>query len=517
VIRTASSTDPAEQAKEGTRSSSAAAADSSVAPARGSTGRLVLKNTLFLSLAQAASMPLSVLLNAIQGRYLGPVALGQMYLGTSFNAFGFVPVEWGQSGSLPALVAADRSRAGRLLGTSLVWRCGMSVVAYGTLNLACRLLGYGPDLQPVIALLWACYTVGTLTNACQHTINGFERTDVAAYRQGLDQVGSLVFVLPILILGGNLHQALLGFFGACLVSFAYTWWAVRRAGVGPLSVDRQSLLELLSRGTPFVFLGIATILQLNVDAVFLSKLTSADVVGWHAAARRLIGVLIFPVNALIGALYPTLCRLHGSDKEEFHKTVTGALRGTSLLVIPVALSCALFPDIGTSIYSRSAFGPTSDNLRILSLFLFLLYFTMPLGICLMASGRQRIWAVVQALSILVNVVLDPLLVPWFQRHAGNGGLGICVATVASEVFVLVVGLVLVPRRLFDRPFWRSFMLALGAGLAMVVVARLLRSLNPFMVAPIALLTYFGALWASGGLDRDFLALLWPRRALKLPR
>src|SRR6185295_18618420 len=158
---------------------------------------------------------------------------------------------------------------------------------------------------------------------------------------------------------------------------------------------------------PFVFFSLAMVLQPNIDAVFLSKLSSPEVVGWHAAARKLLGLLVFPAAALIGALYPTLCRLYASDAEAFKKTANGALRGTSLLVMPLAFGCALYPDIGTTIYSRAAFAPAEANLRILSVFLFLMYFTMPLGTVLLASGRQRGWAVVQSLCVVVSVVLDP--------------------------------------------------------------------------------------------------------------
>src|SRR3990172_9270605 len=471
-------------------------------PAASGAGRLVLRNALFLTIAQAVIIPVSLVMSAAQGRFLGAAALGHMYLGTTLNSFGFLAVDWGQSGGLPALVATDRSRAGRLLGTSLVWRAIAAAVVAAALNLLCRFLGYGPDVQVVVALLSACYTLDTLTNACQHTMIGFERTDAAALRQGLGKLSELAIVLPILACGCGLRAALVGYLAGCAIINAHTWRAVSRAGIGRLSVDYQALVLLLKRGTPFVFIGIAMVLQVNVDTVFLSKLGSPDAVGWHAAARRLTGVLVFPASALVGALYPTLCRLHATDQGAFLKTVSASVRGTCILVIPVALGCALFPEIGTTAFGRAAFSPAEDNLRVLSLHLFLVYFTMPLGICLTAAGRQRAWAAAQAACVGVSVVLDPILVPLFQRRMGNGGLGVCVAVVVSEIVVLVFGVVLVPRGIFDRQFWRSLLLALVSGLAMVIVARGLRSVSSFLAAPAALGAYVGALWITGGLDRS---------------
>jgi O-antigen/teichoic acid export membrane protein len=254
-------------------------------------------------------------------------------------------------------------------------------------------------------------------------------------------------------------------------------------------------------------LNIAMVLQPYVDAIFLSRLASAEAVGWHAAARKLVGVLVFPAAAMAGALYPTLCRLHNTDPQGLKTATTGALRATTLLVFPVALGCALFPEIGISVYSRRSFGPATDNLRVFSLFLWLVFFTMPIGTCLLASGRQRAWAVVQSLCVGVSLVLDPILVPWFQRRNGNGGLGVCWAAVLSEVVVLVFGVAMMPRGIFDRRFWRSLLLAAFSGMVMIGFALALSFLSPFLVAPIAVSAYAGTLWLTGGIDKGHVAAI----------
>jgi O-antigen/teichoic acid export membrane protein len=211
-----------------------------------------------------------------------------------------------------------------------------------------------------------------------------------------------------------------------IVVLFYVGYALRSIHIGHLSADLGTLKTLLRRGIPFVFMSIAVMLQPSIDAAFLSKLAAVDVVGWHSAARQLVGFLIFPATALVGALYPTLCRLYATDLEAFKRTTRNALRGTSLMVIPVALGCLLYPDIGIAFYDRKSFLPAEMNVRFLSLFVLLLYFTMPLGICVLAAGRQRAWTIVQSSCIVVSLALDPIL-PWFQRRTGNGA-GVCVAT-----------------------------------------------------------------------------------------
>ena len=56
--------------------------------------------------------------------------------------------------------------------------------------------------------------------------------------------------------------------------------------------------------------------------------------------------MIFPVTALIGALYPTLCRLWVEDRQEYNATAQGALRAAFVLTVPVAVGCIMFAELG---------------------------------------------------------------------------------------------------------------------------------------------------------------------------
>jgi O-antigen/teichoic acid export membrane protein len=462
----------------------------------------VLRNTIFLTIGQIVGVPLSMLANAVTARYLGPASFGYMYLGSSFNTVGFLFVEWGAGGVVPALVAEDRSRTGALLGTSIVWRCVAALGMYPLLLAACKLLGYNYEVQVVLTLFFVGYLISAIANVGQWVTMGLERTEIAAYRQILEQLAVLAIVVPILMLGGTLDAALVGHTITTVIALGYIAYALRSMNVGQLAVDVAMWKTLLRRGTPFVFISAAMMLQPGIDAAFLSKLASAEVVGWHSAARRLVGFLIFPASALVGALYPTLCRLYANDLDAFTRVTRSALRGTSLLVIPVALGCLLYPDIGIALFDRSSFGPAAGNVRVLSLFVFLLYFTMPLGISVLASGRQHAWTIVQSLCVVVSLALDPVLVPWFQRRTGNGGLGICVAAVVSEIIVLACGIWLAQRGMFDRRFWRSLGPALASGAAMVIAAYFLRAISSFIAAPIAVTVYGACLWLTGGLDES---------------
>jgi O-antigen/teichoic acid export membrane protein len=465
------------------------------------TGRLVFRNVLFLFLAQLMGTPLSLVLNALQARYLGPEEFGLMYLAWTFVSFGFLAIDWGQSSTLPAIVAKDRTRAGELLGSGLAWRVVAAIVVYALLALGCFLLGYSREFQIVLALVMLVATINTITAACQDVVRGFERTDMVAYGTFGVQLGAALFVIPTLLLGGRLRSVLLAQALSSTILLGLVWVATRPM-IRKVSLRIATTKVLLADGFSFLFFGLAIALQPNVDGVFLSKLAPPDAVGWYAAARKIVGLLIFPASALIISLYPTLCRLHGEDRQTYRRIAGSSLRLVTVVVVPVAVASLLYADVAIRIFSRETFGPAADDLRVLSVFVLLVYFTMTMGVCLLASGRQRAWATIQLVCVAVSATFDPLLVPWFQARFGNGGLGVCATSVGSEVLMLVAGISLMPKGTFDRALVRQLLLALFAGVVMVAVARSMSTLTPFVAGPVSLVAYVVCLVATGGLDQE---------------
>ena len=443
-------------------------------------------------------------------------SFGYIYLAQTFTGFGTLPVGWGHDGVLPTLVAQKHSLAGVLSAPAF---CGAPAAGsvYLVLAVLCHVLGYDCQLQSAVGLgfLGAVLIYSSRLQGHDPRLRTHRHPGICA-RWPTALVGFSRDPRAVLRVG-RMRSVLVVADVAIAIALLFVLRSLRLVGVNKLSIERGAFSSLFFGGIPFVFFGLAMALQPNIDAVLLSKLGSVEAVGWFAVARRLIGLLLFPASALIGALYPTLCRLWAEDRGEFERVARGSLHSVGLLVMPIALCSALYPDVGIAIFSKKAFGPAADDLRVLSVFLFLVYFTMPIGTCVLAAGRQRAWSVVQSLCVVVSLVLDWPLIPWFQRRFGNGGLGPCVASVVSEIVVVICGLALMPRGIFDARLRRSLFFAILAGSAMAAVAWLTRSVTPFVAAPAAVIAYVAALGILGEIDRSHVAKVRDVIARKLSR
>jgi O-antigen/teichoic acid export membrane protein len=126
---------------------------------------------------------------------------------------------------------------------------------------------------------------------------------------------------------------------------------------------------------------------------------------------------------------------------------------------------------------------------------------MPIGSALMALGRRRTWSAVQFICVVLSAVLDPLLIPWFQSNYANGGLGVCVANVISELVMVAAGLAVLPRGIVDASLGRTLLITGAAGVCMAAIAVAMGSWSAWIAAPCALLGCAAVMWFSGEIRR----------------
>ncbi len=403
---------------------------------------------------------------------------------------------------LPREIAKDPPRSGALLGTSIASRVGLSVIVSLCLALLSWLL-YPLAFLPLLGLVALQAFFTSVSSAYQDAARGFERTDVTAIGRIGGQLLNAAFVLPVLFLGGGLIPAMTAatVAGFLILPLITTLHAQDRRGQAELRSPRAGVPHTQRLGRSWSSSAAMTSLGF-VDTIALSKLATPEVFGWNAAAQKLVGTLLVPSTALIASLYPTLSRLIIEDPEQYKVTLRRSINGTGLLAIPLALGCALYSDLGVAIYGKSGYAPSGQNLIVLSGLVLLVYFSMPLSSALLAAGRQVIWASAQFGCVVLRIVLNPLLIPWFQKHYGNGGLGVCVSSVLCEVVLVGVALYMIPHGVINRALAKVLGKGALAGIAMAAAALSLRSVNPWLAAPIAAVVYFGALYLIGRRRHD---------------
>jgi O-antigen/teichoic acid export membrane protein len=252
----------------------------------------------------------------------------------------------------------------------------------------------------------------------------------------------------------------------------------------------------------------------------VSKLVTAEAMGWFGAARNIMGTLFAPVTILSAAAYPRLSRAARSP-DLFREELGTAMRPILWMGAIAAVGTYLFADTGVRIvYGHRHFGPAAEILRVFGAGLFLFFIDGMLGVALNAVGRAGAFSGVKIASVVVSTALDLLLIPHFQRTTGNGGTGAVAAFVGSELVVFAGVVAIMPRRsVAIGTVVDAGRAMLAAGLTIAAFSRL-TWLSPWLGVPLCIVA-FSMLSVAVGLvrraDLDNLRAIVARKLGAVPR
>src|SRR5512138_818699 len=484
----------------------APSATASPTPALGSSAALS-RNAFFLVVGQAGTTALSVVLSAALGRSLGAVDFGVFYLVTTMTMFAYGVVEWGQNLYVTREVARAPARAGELLGSAIAFRAAAAAAVAGPAVLLAWLLGYPRGTIALYALLLATYLPVSIVLAHGVVFRGRERMELDALLTVAAKVLALGATLAALAAGARVLGVVAAQGVAAAAAAALALWVFRAVRLPRLRVSRAVLRELLVGGAPIVALNVAILAQPYLDAIVVSKLAPAVVMGWYGAAKTFMGALVTPAAILASAAYPRLSRT-ASDPDAFRGELGTALRPLLWIGAGGASATYLLADVAVgAVYGHGAFVPAVAALQLFAPALLLFFVDILLGHACVAAGRARAFAVAKAASVVVSTALDVVLVPLLQARAGNGVLGVVLAFAGSELIMIAAAIALLPRGALRRGAAGDALRAVVAAAGGPLLLALAPPLGPALRAALGAASFLALSAALGLAGKDDLARL----------
>ncbi len=416
----------------------------------------------------ASSLAIAVLVP----RYLGAAALGTY--GVSWNIAQFVGdlTSFGLKNLLTRRVATEPSQASRYATAAVA--IAMTGALTVSVLIVCALLVIDRD-QPddtvtAIALCLGLFT--TIQTLIQAYLIGVGKNAKSAWSLAGAQVFAAALGIATLVLGGGLYPyAVAGLVGGVLSTAVI----LRASG---LHFDRSALVprfmrELAISGLPFLGWNVALRIRGGIDVILAGLLLDASVAGWLVAAYRIIGVIAFIPTAVTAPLLPALSRNKG--RAEFRTLLGMSLSTVILLTVPVSATIfALAPLVPAVLGWPDSLQNAIPVMQLLAFQQPLVAVDMVLGTGLVALGLERPWLRVAIAGAILNPLLNLALIPLAQQVLANGALGAALVELTTELLFLAGALRLTPRGMLGWEAIRSAVQVVVAGIALVVVATLLR-------------------------------------------
>jgi O-antigen/teichoic acid export membrane protein len=475
--------------------------------APGSARATVARNAFHLVLGQVATTALAIVFSAAVGRALGARDFGVYFLITSFATFAYVLVDWGQQFYVIREVARSPDRGSRLLGTALVLRIAGAALVMVPTGLVAWVLGYDARTCWFSVAFIVVSLPFFLAQSYGMVFRGRDRMGLDAWVSVVNKAALLALALTALSLGMGLSGVLVAQVLAGVVALALAARLYRRVTTGPLHFSGQIAREVIAGGSALATMMVAVSVQPYLDAIILSKLAPGEAVGWFGAARNIMGTLLAPALILGAAEFPRLSRA-AADVATFKGEVRAALRPILWLGALGGVGTFLFADLAIGIiYGQRNFAPAGAILKVYGPGLFLVFIDVLFGNALTAMGRATALSVAKIGSVVLSTALDLILIPFFQRSTGNGGLGVVVAFATSEAVVFAGALFLLPRGSFGASAALDVGRALGSAVLTALLFRLLPPVPIYVGLPACVLAFSLCSVALGLVRRDDVRLL----------
>ena len=264
-----------------------------------------------------------------------------------------------------------------------------------------------------------------------------------------------------------------------------------------LAFDMALAGELLAFGYKIIIDSTLSMLQTNIDYIFIGRLLGETALGVYTIAYRVPELIIINMcNVIANVLFPAYASIQ-EDRPRLRRTLLLAMRYIALVTVPVGVGLALISPLFVSVFFPPVWAEAGRIMAVLSLYGILIAITWNIGDIYKAIDRVDIlWKT----AVLEFVILAPVLFVLAQDSAFAVAVGhVCVAFVTS-----VLRLVIVVRLLgMDiRRIMAQFLSPVAGAALMSILVSLWLSLGHSMPSLVQLtlavivgaLAYIGSLW-----------------------
>jgi O-antigen/teichoic acid export membrane protein len=460
-----------------------------------------IRNVRIFGIAQLVSWTATGATTILMPTLLGDTNLGKLVFARSFTLLFSQLGRLGIQTYLAKEVPRDRPRAGWLIANALGVSLPLSLAAMALAALAVSVGPHDDLTRQVVYVSCAAAFLGTVNYIIHGALQGLESMKALASLPALTQVASAGVTLGLLLLGAGPLELATGWVIVNALLLGLSLRLLARVERPHVRFQLGAWRTIAVGSLPFFVSSGSQEVYHNMDRVLLGFMVGDAVVGWYAAASRLVHFPLFIPTIIMTIAFPALAAASRGNSALFARIARRTVQVVVLCCLPLALGFMLLADrvIGLLGYPTS-FANSIVPMILLGPHLGLVAVDMMLGAVLITRDLQRQWMLVSVTAVVLNTSLNLLAIPYTQGMFGNGAIGAAAVMTLMETFMFVSAVRLMPPDVFDRATVVHALKCLLAGLAMVATVGATRDL-PLAVPVLAgALTYSGFCLALGAVS-----------------
>ena len=378
----------------------------------------------FISTATVALAHL--LLRTILGRDLGPEGLGIYTLAFTTYLIGVQFAAFGTGSALTKFVAEhleDRGTVQQYISSgmlsSIITGAAMGAILFLLAPFIAVSFFHTPALESMIQLTAVCYPFIAVQKAVLGTFNGFRRMKPYAFLN-ISQNVSIVVVSVLLVSAANMGVmgGVIGYVAPTILISALCPLMIRDWINGGCGWWNLPALRVTTAFGFYILLGDSiAYLNTQIDSILIGYYMSPTDVGIFSVAILFVQVLALIPSAVQQVTMPVTATMFGrGDRAGATKLFYATLKKSIVITLAIAVAIALAaPYIIPTLFSDDYLTAYLPLLILLPGYALGSSF-IAVGATLFSIGKERIPFRISAVSVVLSVVLNIILIPYLGLY-----------------------------------------------------------------------------------------------------
>jgi len=381
--------------------------------------------------------------------------------------------------------------------TIISMRLGIAVISFAVILLI-ALVGNKTTETMYLVIAYGL-TIFPYAMSLEWVFRGVEKMKYNAYGRTINAVLYLAMVLLLVRGIQDILKVAFITLAADLIACAFYYGSYsRKFGGIKLHLDLKRWLAMGKISSQLFVSSALLVVYINFGTIALGFLKDEKAVGIYGAAAKLVFFVYALSDLFVAATFPVMARLYHESREKLGEFMKYSLKVTALFGIPVAVGGTMLgPKIIRLVYGTS-YVQSGPIFQILSWFAAINLTSFVLSYSLVACDRQHIYLKVMAGGALFNIAFNLLVVPYAGYYAS------ALALVLTEVATLLWSYLIV-KDLIKLPSLGSYTRLIAAAMVMVAALFALRKFDIAILMVVAVIAYFGAVFAFGGIKKSEIA------------
>lgn len=196
--------------------------------------------------------------------------------------------------------------------------------------------------------------------------------------------------------------------------------------------------RILSLSWPLALSGLFIVIHNQIDSVMMGFFGQITQTGWYNAAYKIIGITLIPMALISQAFYPVLSKSFAESQERFQRIWNHQMEAMIIIAVPMMTGgIYLARKIIGGVYGAE-FLPATLAFQLLVIMGGILFISDPLQKALIVSHQQNkiFWCTLS--GTLMNVILNVIIIP---RYSLYGAAITAIASGAVIFFLLLFSVI----------------------------------------------------------------------------